>query len=61
MDTYELAQESVADALEVVYNRLDSTADAKLAETIVKPSTIVPAAAVPVSEGACSRVQFAAY
>ena len=51
VDTYELAQEAVADALEVVYDRLDNAADAKRAETIVSPSTIVPAAAVPVSEG----------
>jgi hypothetical protein len=52
VDTYELAQESVAAALEVVYERLDSSADAKRAETIMMPSTIVPAAAVPVNEGA---------
>lgn len=53
IDTYELAQESVADALDSVYAKLDSAADAKRAETIVMPSTIVPAAAVPVSEGTC--------
>lgn len=59
VDTYELAQESVAEALEVVYDTLDSSADAKRAEAIAMPSTIVPAAGVPVNEGTFRILLFA--
>jgi hypothetical protein len=51
VDTYALARECVATALEAAYKRLDVPADAKRAETLASPSIIVPAAAVPVSEG----------